>query len=81
MDMTCINPPIFMQELYTWKSLTDIPNQLGFRFVGLTCDNLQPVCTVTRRKGIYSILGCPFTRLVAWRDFTEMDAEALRHTL
>lgn len=82
MMMQCLNSPVFMLELYTWKPLADLPNKKGFRFVGRTHDGLEIVCKVWKRNETHYVLGCPsWTRLKAWRDLTASDEEALTSSL
>ncbi len=52
----------------------DIPNDHGFRFVGLMHGNAEELCTVSRRAdGSHTLANDAFPRLISWRHLNPAD--------
>lgn len=80
--MKCLNRPLFMQGLTTWRPLAHIPNKAGYEFIGRTHQNLEIFCKVVLKHGFHTVSGCGgFQNLRDWRPIEQYDKEALSNSL
>jgi hypothetical protein len=43
-----------------------LPNQVGFKFIGVKHDGTRLVCTVEKRDGLHCVKECPVMELAGW---------------
>jgi hypothetical protein len=79
--MTILNYPLYKDKFFKWRSLSDIPNQKGFRFVGKRKDGLSIVCEVAKEEesGCHHIKGHKIGEFQSWRMLTEEDETLLKN--
>ena len=77
-----LNRQAHLVHATAWKPTAWLPNQEGFRFIGLAESGTEIVCQVMRdSQGVHTVSPVAVRQLKGWREITPADEAALQEVV